>query len=217
MSFKGAIFDLDGTLLDSMWIWHEVDDTYLRSKGKVPEKDLSRKLSKKGMMESVFYFQQQYDIQEPADQMASDLWGLAEYAYRYKAKLKPNVYNFVKELNHRGIQCVVATASDKNFTKAALERCGVANCFENIITCDEIGKGKIAPDVFFAAQKCLNLKQDEVIIFEDALHAIQTAKSAGFTVAAVYDLSAEHDMEQIKKTADIYLTSLIDWNFEKEI
>ncbi len=213
MNFKGAIFDLDGTLIDSMWVWREVDDTYLRSKGKIPEKDISRKLAAKGMMQSVAYFQTEYGINEPAEQMAAELWALAEYAYRYKVTLKSYAYNFIKELRRRGIRCVVATASDKAFTEAALRRLGILDDFVAVVTCDEIGKGKDQPDVFFAAQELLGVQKQEIIVFEDAIHAIRTAKAAGFTVAAIYERHQLPDEPQIRLAADFYLSCFPDFNF----
>lgn len=217
MKFRGAIFDLDGTLLDSMWIWREVDDTYIRSKGKIPAPDLSRQLATKNMAQSVAYFQTAYQINEPADKMTADLWALAEHAYREKAPLKANVYNFLLELNRRGIRMMVATASDKAFTEAALRRLGVLHLFAGVITCDELGKGKDHPDVFFAAQNILGVPKEEIIVFEDSLHAVETAKKAGFTVAAVYDRFASPDVDKIRQAADTYLYSLLDFNFEKEL
>ncbi len=215
-NFKGAIFDLDGTLIDSMWVWREVDDTYLKSKGKIPEKDISRKLAAKGMMQSVAYFQQEYGINEPADQMAAELWSLAEYAYRYKVPLKIHVYNFLLELHRRGISMVVATASDKAFTEAALARLGILHFFEGIVTCDEIGKGKTEPDVYYAAQAMLHLPKQEIMVFEDALHAIETAKQAGFYVVGVYEPHQHPDLHKIKAAADCYIHSFLEFPFEKE-
>ncbi len=216
MKFQGAIFDLDGTLIDSMWVWREVDDTYIKSKGMIPEKDLSRKLAAKGMMQSVAYFQQVYHIDEPAEQMAAELWGLAEYAYRYKVPLKSNVYNFLLCCKHRGIRCVVATASDKAFTEAALARLGVLQFFDGVITCDEIGKGKNEPDVFYKAAELLGIEQENIVVFEDSLHALLTAKHAGFKVAAVYEKHAAPDEAKIRQHADYYLRSLLEWRFEQE-
>ena len=214
MKFKGAIMDLDGTLLDSMWVWSEIDDIYIRSKGMIPEPDLSRKLARKNMMESVEYFQQAYNIHEPAEKMAADLWALAEYAYRHLTPLKPNVYNFLMECHRRNIRLVIATASDKEFTKAALQRCGVWHLFEGIITSDEIGKSKNEPDIFYAALHMLGLPIEQAVVFEDSLHAIETAKKAGFYTAAVYDKYSEPDKTALRETADFYLRTFLDWHFD---
>lgn len=211
MNIKGAIFDLDGTLLDSMWLWHEIDDTYIRNKGKIPAPDLCRALATKNMEQSVEYFQTVYGIDDPAEVMAAELWGMAEQAYYERVPLKEHVYDFLMELKARKIRCYVATASNKAFSIAALKRCGVWDCFEGIVTCDEIGSGKERPDVFFAAQKALGLPQEQIILFEDALHAVQTAKLAGFTVAAVYDKDAEPDEPLIRETADYYLQTMKDF------
>ncbi len=210
---KGAIFDLDGTLLDSMWVWREVDDSYIRGKGKIPEPDLSRKLAYKNMEQSVLYFKEQYSIADPPEQMAAELWGLARHAYYHLVPLKPHAFAFLAELSRRGIKSVVATAGDKAFSCAALKRCGVERYISGIVTCDELRTSKDRPDIFYAAQKLLDLPTEEIVVFEDSLHAVQTAKAASFTVAAVYDSFSAPDEQALKTTADYYLRSFLDWNF----
>ncbi len=214
---KGIIFDLDGTLLDSMWVWREVDDNYIRGKGKIPEPDLGRKLAYKNMEQSVLYFKEQYGIADPPEQMAAELWALARHAYYHLVPLKPHAFSFLAELTRRGVKCVVATAGDKTFSLAALKRCGVEKYISGIVTCDELKTGKDRPDIFFAAQRLLGLPKEEIVVFEDSLHAVQTAKAAGFTVAAVYDSFSEPDEQALKAMADYYLRSFLDWNFAENL
>jgi HAD superfamily hydrolase (TIGR01509 family) len=128
-----------------------------------------------------------------------------------KIPLKTAVLPFLDRLYRNNVKMCIATATERELAKAALERLSAAKYFDFILTCTEAGMGKDTPEFFLKALELLNTPRHETIVFEDALHAIKSAKAAGFLVVAVYDKSSYEEQEEIKSIADIYLNSFEDW------
>ena len=114
-------------------------------------------------------------------------------------------------LKARGVRLALATATDRPLAEAALRRTGLLPYFSCLLTCSEVGAGKDRPDIYFAALAALSAKREETLVFEDAVHAIETAKAAGFAVAAVRDASMEAQAPRIRALADLYLDALSDF------
>lgn len=212
----GAIFDVDGTLLDSMSIWDTIGEDYLRSIGYIPREDLNEVFKDMSLQQAAWYYQTEYGVTLSVEEIAAGVNAMLERYYRFEARLKPGAGELVRELSRRGVRLCIATATDRYLVEAALERCGVLSCFERIFTCTEVGQGKDRPDIFEAALGSLGTERAKTVVFEDALYAARTAKAAGSPVAAVYD-SHEREQEALKALADIYLTDLsgsdLFWRF----
>ncbi len=207
MKLKGAIFDLDGTLLDSMGMWYTIGDEYLMARGCTPEPGLWEKLKTLSMLQTAVYFKEEYGLQDCEEEVISQVNAMIEYKYAREVQFKPSALDFIKKLDRLGIKMCVATATDRHLVEAALKRLGSMEYFCGILTCTEVGCGKDRPLIYERALELLNTKKEETIVFEDALHAVETAKKAGFLVAGIQEAGAEEDREQIKRTADWYLTS----------
>ena len=212
MKFEGAIFDLDGTLLDSMPIWRNLGKEYLRSKGisKTPE-NLNEILKPMSLMQSAQYFKAEFNINESQEEIIVGINALINRQYCKEVPLKPFVKPFLQKLQSAGVKMCVATALDKFLSIAALERLGIDHYFSSILTCTELGLGKDNPEFFIKAQESLGTPVDKTIIFEDSLHAVMNAKRAGLFVVGVYDESANEDIDKIKNYSDLYLYSFDEW------
>ena len=202
---QGAIFDFDGTLFDSMFIWDTAGETYLRSIGKEPQEELQRILKPMSLYQSAAYLKEQYDIPLSIEDIMSDINQTVENFYFHTVKPKPGVVTFLEELALKSVRMCIATATDRYQVEAALMRCGMRHFFSEIFTCTEVGSGKDQPLIFRKAMEHLGTDRSSTIVFEDAWHAIRTAKDDGFIVAAVYD-AHESMQRSIRETADIYLT-----------
>ena len=209
MKISGAIFDLDGTLLDSMSIWQTIDGDYIRSKGLVPEENLSEKLKNTTIRQAAEYFKANYHITESIDTIVEEINLMTEDFYTKEAPLKEGVAALLPLLKSKGVKMCVATATDRPLTQAALKRNGVLDLFDGIFTCSEVGHSKAEPHIFREALTLLNTEKESTWVFEDAIHAISTAKNEGFKVCAVYDRWAK-DTPGIKALADVYLTSFVE-------
>jgi len=214
MRFEGAIFDLDGTLLDSMHFWNDLGAEYLRYKGIIPQDNINEVLRTLSLEQSIRYFKEVYLIKGSEEEIKKEIIGLIENQYRFKVPLKPYVKPFLHKLCNNNVKMCIATATDYNLALAAMERLGIAEYFKFIFTCTEAGLGKDNPEFFLKTLERLKTSISETIVFEDSLHAIKSAKAAGFFVSAVYDKSSEEDKEEIISIADIYLNSFEDWEMK---
>ena len=205
-NIHGAIFDVDGTLLDSMVIWEEAAVRYLHSLGLEPEENLSEKIMTMSMEEGADYVIAHYGINLTRSQIIDGIRELIRGFYEDEVQLKPGVEQVIKSLASKKIPMIIATSSDSECVTAGLKRLGVWNYFKGILTCTDIGKGKTEPDIYLAAAKEIGSIPSETIVFEDALHAIVTAKKAGFVTAGIYD-SYNQDEEKIREIADYYYKS----------
>jgi HAD superfamily hydrolase (TIGR01509 family) len=204
---KGAIFDLDGTLLDSMCIWETAGARYLESIGMKPRPDLRDNILSLSLMQAAVYLQKEYGITASASEIMEGVDKAVESFYINTVTPKDGVIPFLELLEARGVKMCIATATDRALVEAGLRRNGMLGFFSKIVTCTEVGAGKDKPHVFNAALMHLGTEREETYIFEDALYAIKTAKEAGFPVVAVSDESAQKQRSEITRLADIYINS----------
>ena len=207
MNLRGAIFDADGTLLDSMHIWHELGARYLESLNITPEEGLSRKLYPMSLEQACKYLKTRYNLRDSEGDIQSGILGIIEGFYRDEVTLKDGVREFLPAMNDKGIQMVIATSGSRELLSYALERNGIAEYFEEIFTCSELNTTKHEPDIFMACAEFMSLSPENVGVFEDALFAVETAKRAGFITFGVKDDSNIHQWEMIQSTADYTIES----------
>lgn len=177
---RGAIFDLDGTLLDSMPVWEHASETYLMRKGIHVKERLSEVLFSMSMRQGAEYVKENYGLPETADEIISGVDSIVMEAYRTQVEAKPGVPKLLERMKEKGIRMVVATSTDRPMAESGLKRTGLLGYFERIFTCTEIGAGKRQPDIYLAAKEYLGIPQAGIWVFEDALYAIKAACTAGF-------------------------------------
>lgn len=204
MRIRGAIFDVDGTLLDSMFIWDTIGETYLRSIGYEPREKLNEVFKNMSLFQAARYYRTEYGVTLSIDEIMNGVNAMLERYYRFEVSLRPGVAELLAQLQASGVKLCIATATDRYLVEAALERCGVLSCFGAIFTCNEVGHGKDEPDIFEEALRFLGTEKAETVVFDDALYAVRTAKEAGFPVAVIYD-SHEKNQEGLRALADFYI------------
>ena len=204
MKIKCAIFDFDGTLFDSMFIWDSVGELYLRSLGKEPEPTMREDVRALSLYQSACYFQKEYDLALSVEEIMAGINQTIERFYIHEVLPKQGVVDFLEEMKKAEIPMCIATASDRCQIEAALGRCGMEHYFEAIFTCGEVGHGKDEPIIFQKAMERFGADRSAAIVFEDALHAVQTAKADGFSVVAVFD-NSEKRQNELRDLADCYI------------
>ena len=213
---QGIIFDFDGTLFDSMFIWDTAGEVYLRSIGKEPEDDLQKILKPMSLLQSAEYVREKYHIPLSVEEIMDGVNRTVEGFYFHAVEPKPGVIDFLEELHRRNIKMCIATATDRYQVEAALQRCGMLRFFSEIFTCTEVGSGKDRPDIFRKAMEHLQTDRRTTAVVEDAYHAIHTAKQDGFLVVGVYD-SHESRQQELLRLADVFLSDYFDltsfWKF----
>lgn len=207
MEIKAAIFDLDGTLLDSMAMWQNVCNEYLAQNGYESQEKLSEEFRTMSLDRSSHYIKEAFNLDKSAEQIFDEIIEMVEDRYTLTLPLKEGAYDFVKKLYQSGTKICVATASMRHLVERAMKRTGLDEFSVGIFTCSEAGAPKTEPAVFLWALKELGTTPEETWVFEDSLLAIQTAKNVGCKVCAVYDDSNADTTEPIKALADIYIKS----------
>lgn len=213
---KGAIFDLDGTLIDSMFIWDTFGEDYLKSLGKDPKENLTEVFKTFTLEQAAEYYRKHYDVKLSAKEIVNDINNMVAQIYRTKVTLKPGVEIFLKRLQNMGVKMCVATVTDRPIAEDVLKRLNIYQYFSEIFTCAEVGAGKDNPEIYRQALKHLGTSKAETIVFEDVLHAIKTAKSDGFKVASVYD-SHEPQQTGMKEISDYYINNYETFCFKTKM
>ncbi len=208
---KGVIFDVDGTLLDSMYVWKSAGEKYLNDLDIKAEPDLGDRLFAMSLEGAADYIRENYHLNESREAIIAQVIHLVEEEYFYHIPLKSGAEEFLKLLKEMNIPMTVATSSDRRVVEAAFKRLGISDYFSRIFTCSETGAGKDKPDIYYCAAKYLGYPPEQIWVFEDALHAAQTAKNAGFHVIGIYDSSCA-EQEKLKTVADIYIKEFLGEN-----
>ena len=206
---KGAIFDFDGTLVDSMFIWDTIGEDYLRSLGKEPHEDLKETFMTLTLEEAAEYYRTHYGITLSVKEIVDGVNAMVEGIYRTRVALKQGVADFLAQLKENGTRMCIATVTDRYLVEETLDRLGILQYFSEIFTCAEVGYGKDKPIIYRKALEHLDTAKNETYVFEDSLFALKTAKADGFTTVGVYDRH-ENRQDNLKNLADYYIVDFAD-------
>lgn len=204
---RGAAFDIDGTLLDSTGIWDGLAGRYLASIGVRAGPDLAERLFTLTLDEGVAYMKERYGLSQSPEQMRQGISAILEGFYREEVHLKPGAREFVLGLREAGVRMLLTTAGDPALGRLALERLGVWDCFECLLSCDDYATTKAQPKIYRMAAEHLGLPAQDVLVVEDTLLALRCAHEAGFPTCAVQDEASAADQDAIRATVDVYLGS----------
>lgn len=206
---KGAIFDLDGTLFDSMFIWDTIGSDYLHSIGYQPKENLGNVVKTSSLYQVACHFKSEYGVSLSLDEIMNGVNNMVEKYYKYEVLLKPGISEFLKRLKENNVKMCIATATDKHLVEMATERCGIRKYFSEIFTCTAVGHGKNEPNIYREALKHLDTDKSQTVIFEDALYAIKTAKKDGFITTGILDCH-EKNQTEVQSISDFYITDFND-------
>jgi len=206
---EAAIFDLDGTLTDSMYIWNEAPKALVRRFGGTPPEDLAEAIKEMGRREASEYMIQTFHLNCTPEQVMEGVNNLVTAEYRNRVPMKPGADKLLARLTELGVPCAIATASESFQAREAMERLGLWRHFRFALSSIQYGS-KTRPDIYREAARRLGSAPEHTLVFEDALHAARSAKAGGFLVAGIYDSSAQRDQDAMKHICGWYLSRLDD-------
>lgn len=211
---KGAIFDLDGTLLDSTPMWYTIGKKYLAGLGKEAAPGLDDTIHAMSLYQAACYLRDEYGLNKTAGEIMADINNMISSFYFEELELKEGAAEFIRYMAGNGIKMCIATATDRPYVEAALTRCGIREYFSEILTCTEVGHGKDEPHIFRKGLEILGTERENTLVFEDSCYAVLTAAKDGFRVIGIYD-SQEKRQEEIKANTEKYIKDFSEFRLEK--
>lgn len=209
-NIKAVLFDLDGSLVDSMWIWKDIDIAYLGRFGiSLPEK-LQSEIEGKSFSETAAYFKERFHIPDSIEKIKADWNQMAWDKYANEVPLKEGVFDFINECQKKGIKLGIATSNSRELVENIIQVHGIRDYFDCIVTGCDVKKGKPAPDVYLEASKRCVAQPESCLVFEDIVPGILAGKAAGMKVCAVEDAYSMHQKKEKKQLADYYIENYYD-------
>ncbi len=212
---EGVLFDLDGTLVDSMWMWQEIDIEYLGRFGIPLPEGLQAQIEGMSFSETADYFKSHFpSITEGIDEMKQTWNRMAWEKYATKVFLKPGALGFLQYLKEHGIRTGIATSNSAELVHTVLKALGVQEYFDAVHTACEVGVGKPAPDIYLYVAKKLGLAPKCCLVFEDIIKGIEAGKAAGMRVCAIQDDYSLQAEEEKRSRADYFINDYRDFGFD---
>lgn len=215
MKITGAIFDLDGTLLNSMDYWASVADEYLNELGIIPAESTCRLFLEDGMKSWYEYCQREYSLTAPYEEAKRGIYKLMNAKYETAITAKSGAPELLERLHNNGVKMCLATATDRETVEKILKKLSLDKYFLRIFTTGEVGVGKRQPLIYEIALDFLGTDKETTYIFEDAVYAMKTAYTNGFKVVGVYDKNVYATEDEVKSLCHIYLDKNSRYNLPK--
>ncbi len=204
-NIEAVIFDLDGTLVDSMHIWREVDIEYLGRHGIKLPKDLQSIIEGMSFTETACYFKERFQLQDSVESIKNDWNEMTKYKYENEIPLKNGVKEFLSFCKKRGLKLGIASSNSIELISSILAAHNISQYFSIIKSACEVGKGKPAPDIYLRVAEELNIEPHKCLVFEDIIPGIMAGKSAGMAVCAIEDAYSVDQREEKIKLADYFI------------
>ena len=203
---RAVIFDLDGSLVDSMWMWRAIDIEYLGRFGIPLPEDLQSRIEGMSFSETAVYFKEHFPIPDNIDQIKEDWNCMAWDKYANEVPLKPGIPEFLERCREEGIKLGIATSNSRQLVENIAKVHNLRDYFSCIMTGCDVAHGKPSPDIYLAVAEGLDCPPSQCLVFEDIIPGIQAGKAAGMRVCAVEDAYSVNDRERKKALADYYIS-----------
>ena len=202
---KAVIFDFDGTIANSRYVWQKVDVDFFAKRGMEIPSDYVEAISVMSFYNGAVYTKEKYNIKESVEEIMNEWNSQALREYKENVVLKPFVKEYLRELKDKGYKIGLATAALHDYYIPVLEREGVLDCFDVFTDTRDDARDKNFPDIYLLCAEKLGSNSANSIVFEDVLKGVKSSVSAGFNTTAVYDNQPENQWEIIKNTANRHM------------
>lgn len=204
---KLAILDLDGTLVESTGIWHQIDVDFFAKRGMQLPENYFDAICHLGLKGSATYTKNTYNLPESEEEIIKEWQDASKYQYLYKVQLKPYVKEFLEYLKKNNVVITLATANDKEFYEPCMKRLGIYDYFDFFMDVNTVKEGKHSPRIYEAINEKYNIAKENTIVVEDIATSLQTAYEAGYITIGVDDAASRNTIEEKKKFSYLYLNN----------
>lgn len=202
---KAVLFDLDGTLIDSMWIWKEIDLMYLGKRGLSMPDDLQKRIEGMSMRETATFFKDTFGIEDSPEAMMDEWIAMAFETYATRVEYKKGAEDFLRYLRTRGIKTGICTSNARELLQVIADKLHMEAYIDCFLTANEVERGKPFPDSYLEVARRLQVDPSQCLVFEDIIPGILAGQAAGMRVCAVYDAYSADVTEQKQALADHYI------------
>lgn len=199
---SAVIFDLDGTLVDSMWVWKQIDIEYLNKRGLSLPEDLQKNIQGLSFTETAHYFKNRFNLADEIETIKDEWNSMARNFYESVIQIKKGVKDFLEHLKTNGYKIALATSNSYYLTESVLKNNGIFQYFEAIVTTCEVPRDKSYPDVFLEAASRINVLPECCLVFEDSIAAVSGARLAGMKIIGVYDNYGTCTPKELEEVTD---------------
>lgn len=204
-NIDAVIFDLDGTIVDSFYIWEKIDIEFFNKRGMPVPTDYFEKINSMSFLETATFTKNEYNLKETIEEIMQEWYDKAVYEYANNIKLKAGVKDYINLLKQNNIKIALATASPRDFYEPVLKNNNIYHYFDAFVSGNEVSRSKEFPDIYLLAAKKINIEPSRCLVFEDIFKGIKGAKSAGMTAYGIYEEHSSTDTENIIAYADGYI------------
>ena len=215
---KAVLFDLDGTLVDSMWMWKNIDIEYLGKYGCELPPELQKEIEGMSFSETAVHFKKRFGLSQSLDEIKAEWIEMAKYKYAHEVPMKPGALSFLQYLKSHGVRAGIGTSNSRELLDAVMDSLGLNRFIDCCMTSCEAGAGKPAPDIYLKVAESLGAKPGECLVFEDTPAGLQAGINAGIRVCAMEDKYVADQQETICRLADYYIhdfTQVLDGTYRK--
>lgn len=205
LTAAAALFDLDGTVFDSVELWHEIDDIFLAKRGRTPDDEYKRSIAVLGFTKTAYFTIDYYGLDDTPEQLMREWTELAADAYANTVPLFDGAKEYLEECRAAGVKVAAVTSLRGEFARSCLQNNGALHCFTHIFTADEVGLSKNSPEIYLHAARVLGVDPALCVVFDDVPEPLRSAKDAGMTAVAV-----RGKMMTAESVADLAVDSLKD-------
>lgn len=209
MKIKGAIFDVDGTLLDSMWMWEGLHENYFNKKGFKLTKENIENIYSMSFIDGICYSIETLNLDITKEKMYEEMTDYMLEIYMTKVTVKKGVYEFLDFLKEKGVKMCVLTASERKMIEKVFDKFDLTKYFDRVLYCSEMGMHKDNPEIFIKTLEVLGTKKEETFMFEDAEYSAKNVIKTGIKLCGVFDESNKNQ-RYLKEISDLYLESFED-------
>lgn len=202
---KGAIFDVDGTILDSMSVWEKVCEDFFAMHGRIIDDETKFKIKEMQLEESFPYLIDLWSLDIDVTDSINTMREMIKNEYEKNIPAKPYVCEYIKKLHNDGVKIAIATSSYKELLEGAFKRLGIWDLIDAFAFSTEVGCDKSNPDVYLLSSQRIGVSPEDCLVYEDIVAGIKGAKKGGFKTCAVYDKTNEQETDILKEAADIYI------------